>query len=227
MDRGIASSEFHKLEESIVLWRTVIVLTALLLSASCSSGSGGDDVLRLVIVGPPGAGKGTQAERIQAATGIVHISTGAMLRGEVARGSELGERVRVIMERGDLVDDDTILEIVAARLGQPDCDDGFILDGFPRTLAQADGLDDILAEQDKGAVTVIDLSVADAVLMERLLSRGRADDNETTIRNRIVVYREQTAPLISFYKEKGVLIEINGDQPIDEVSAEISRKLEL
>lgn len=211
-----------------MLWRIAIVLAMLLAIVSCSGESSENGAaLRLVILGPPGAGKGTQVEKVQAATGIAHISTGAMLRAEFARGSELGERVKMIMARGDLVDDATILDIVAVRLAQPDCDGGFILDGFPRTIDQADGLDVILAEQSKGTVAVIDLSVPDNVLMERLLGLGRADDTDATIRNRIEVYREQTAPLISFYKEKGVLIEINGDQSIDDVAAEIAKKLKL
>lgn len=181
--------------------------------------------LRLVIMGPPGAGKGTQAEKISKQYGIAHISTGAILRAEVAKGSKLGHQVEETMKKGELVTDDTVLRLVEERLRDPDCRDGFILDGFPRTIAQAEGLEKILERQHRGPVSVIDLVVPDEALSKRLLARGRADDTEETIKNRIRVYHENTAPLIAYYKKRGQLIRVNGDQPIADVFSTIMSEL--
>lgn len=181
--------------------------------------------MQLVIVGPPGAGKGTQAKKINERYGIPHISTGDILRAEVARETELGRQVKGIMERGELVDDAIVLDLIEARLAEPDCQNGFILDGFPRTIPQAEGLEKILSKQAKGEVVVIDIAVPDEALMARLLARQRADDTEETIKNRIRVYHEQTAPLISYYGERDALVKIDGDQSIEDVSAEIDARL--
>lgn len=181
--------------------------------------------LQLVIMGPPGAGKGTQAKKIAESFGIPHISTGAVLRSEIEKDTPLGRQVKAVVERGDLVADEIVLELVETRLLEPDCKDGFILDGFPRTLAQSGGLDDILSRRGTPGLTAINLAVPDEALLDRLLDRGRSDDTRETIENRIRVYHEQTAPLIDYYADKGVLVEINGDQAIDAVFEDIKKIL--
>ncbi|MDH3214668.1 MAG: adenylate kinase [Candidatus Krumholzibacteria bacterium] len=177
--------------------------------------------MQLVIMGPPGAGKGTQARKIAAKYGIPHISTGDILRAEVARGTELGKQVKGIMESGELVADSIVLDLVDVRLAEPDCNNGFILDGFPRTVPQAEGLDGIINRQRTGTLKVIDLVVSDEILVARLLARERADDTEETIHNRIEVYHQKTAPLIGYYGGRGVLVQVNGAQRIDEVFDDI------
>ena len=181
--------------------------------------------LQLVVMGPPGAGKGTQARKISEKYHIPHISTGDILRGEVARDTELGRQVKGIMDRGELVEDSIVLDLVDERLGRPDCDAGFILDGFPRTIPQAEGLEDLLERQGKHELLVIDIAVPDEALMSRLLARKRADDTEETIKNRIRVYHVQTAPLIAYYKGRDVLVSIDGDQSIEAVFAAIDDAL--
>ena len=148
-----------------------------------------------------------------------------MLRAEVAGESKIGKLAKEYMDRGDLVPDDIVLKMVEARLSAPDCRDGFILDGFPRTLVQADGLEQILARRDVKTIKVINLSVPDEVLVARMLARKRADDTEETIQNRIRVYYEKTTPLIDYYKQKGILIDINGDQTIEDVFESIHEEL--
>jgi len=208
--------------------RIGFALVVVVVAASCGSNTsetGSDAPLRLVVMGPPGAGKGTQAKQIVAKYGIPHISTGDILRAEVARDSELGRQVKEIMAEGGLVADDIVLGLVDSRLAEPDCDRGFVLDGFPRTIPQASGLEDILVAQEKTGLKVIDIAVPDAVLTERLLARKRADDTEETIANRIRVYHEQTAPLVAFYEDRNVLIRIDGDQTIEEVFTSIDEAL--
>lgn len=210
----------------IVVGCTVLLLVAL--AASCGSNasdSQSDAPLRLVVMGPPGAGKGTQAKQIEAKYSVPHISTGDILRAEVARDTELGKQVKEIMATGGLVADDIVLGLIDTRLAEPDCDVGFVLDGFPRTIPQATGLEKILAAQNKTGLKVIDIAVPDAVLKGRLLARKRADDTEETIANRIRVYHEQTAPLITFYEDRNILIRIDGHQTIEAVFASIDEAL--
>ena len=194
-------------------------------AASSPSGKTSSEPLQLIILGPPGAGKGTQAKNIVAEYAITHVSTGDMLRAEVAGGSKIGKLAKEYMDRGDLVPDDIVLKMVEARLSAPDCRGGFILDGFPRTLVQADGLEQILARRDVKTIKVINLAVPDEVLVARMLARKRADDTEETIQNRIRVYYEKTTPLIDYYKQKGILININGDQTIEDVFESIHEEL--
>jgi len=170
---------------------------------------------RLVILGRQGAGKGTQCERLSHHYGIPHISTGDMLRSAVAAGTELGRRAKAIMEAGDLVPDSLMQEIVAERLSQPDAAQGFLLDGFPRTEAQAQFLDDYLAP--RALDLVINIEVPDEVVIARMLARGRADDTEEAICRRLELYEKETAPLIHFYRDKGILVSVDGYGSPDEV----------
>ncbi len=177
--------------------------------------------MHLILLGPPGGGKGTQAAQIVEKYGIPQISTGDMLRAERDSGSELGQRANEVMMRGELVSDELILEIVDARLQKPDCAKGFILDGFPRTIPQADGLKGLLEKHNVTDLKTISLDMPDEELISRLLERKRADDTEETIKNRLVVYRENTEPLIDYYRNEGVLPGVNGLQSIEAVSADI------
>jgi adenylate kinase len=177
----------------------------------------------MLILGPPGAGKGTQAAMICRAVGIPHMSTGEMLRDNVARETDLGLRARAIMEAGDLVPDDLVIAIVKERLAGPDAECGFLLDGFPRTAAQAEALDAEVA--DRPLELVINLEVDEDELVSRMLARGRDDDTEETVRNRFVVYRRQTEPLIHHYRCQGLIRTVDGMGSIDEVFARICRAL--
>jgi adenylate kinase len=180
---------------------------------------------RLLLLGPPGAGKGTQAERLVAKLGIPQISTGDMLRAAVKAGTPVGLQAKAFMERGDLVTDAIVIGVTEERLRQPDAQGGFILDGFPRTAAQAEALDALLAKLGVSLECCVALQVDEDELVKRLLRRaeleGRSDDNETTIRNRMRVYREQTQPLNDHYRKLGVLAEVAGDGTMDEVAARI------
>jgi adenylate kinase len=174
---------------------------------------------RVVFLGPPGAGKGTQAQVLGRRLGVPAISTGDMLREEVATGSELGRKVKEIMTLGTLVDDATMAEVVRGRLAKPDVCEGFLLDGYPRTLPQAATLADILraAGCDLDAVLLFD--VPEEVVVRRALARKRGDDAEAVIRERMKEYREKTVPLIGYYRQRGLLREIDGNRPIEEVTA--------
>ncbi|WP_448598026.1 adenylate kinase [Thermoleptolyngbya sp.] len=172
---------------------------------------------RLIFLGPPGAGKGTQAAELAAASAIPHVSTGDILRAAVAGGTELGQKAQSYMDRGELVPDALILDLVRDRLSQSDAQAGWILDGFPRNVEQAKFLDALLAEIGQSCDCVVNLEVPDEVLVTRLLGRGRADDNEEVIRTRLAVYRSQTAPLIDFYRDRQQLVSIDGNQSIEHV----------
>jgi len=185
-------------------------------------------MIRVVFLGPPGAGKGTQAVRIAEKYNVPHISTGDILRAAVKEGTELGKIAKEYMDKGELVPDEIIIGIIKERLSQEDVKkNGFILDGFPRTLPQAEALDKMLEELGMPLDKVIYLNVDDEEIVKRLLARGRADDTEEVIRNRLKVYREQTAPLIDYYASKGLLVEINGVGDIDEITRKIEESLGL
>ena len=183
---------------------------------------------RLLLVGPPGAGKGTQAALVCTALGIPHISTGVMLRDQIDRGTELGLAARAIMDAGDLVPDEIVIAMVDERLAQPDAACGFLLDGFPRTVAQAEALDAQLGEE-RPLEAVVSLEVIEDDVVQRLLDRaakeGRADDNEETIRNRMAVYREQTEPLIAYYQQAGIVRPVDGMGAIEEIFGRIASVL--
>jgi adenylate kinase len=206
----------------------------------------------LVLLGPPGAGKGTQAKRLCAELGLPHVSSGDIFRQHLSAESELGLLAKRYMDQGELVPDDVTIAMIGDRLGQPDCSDGAILDGFPRTPAQADGLDGILAEHGGAVDAVLYVQVSDEELIHRLTGRlvcranghiynlsfnppeqpgvcdidgselyQREDDKEETVRNRIKVYQEQTAPLIEYYRQRDLLVDINGEQPAEQVTDEM------
>lgn len=177
--------------------------------------------MRLLIMGAPGAGKGTQATALAAAYGVPAISTGDIFRANIKNGTELGRQVKAIIDAGDYVPDDVTEAIVADRIAEEDCALGFLLDGFPRTMHQVHFLDRHLAAQGHGLDAVVSLLVDPDVLVARLLDRaekeGRADDNEDTIRRRMEVYAGQTAPLLFHYENKGLLVEVEGTGTVDEV----------
>jgi adenylate kinase len=166
--------------------------------------------MRIVLLGAPGSGKGTQAELIVGKYQIVHVSTGDLLRAEVTAGTDLGLKAKNIMDAGDLVPDEIMLAMIEDRLGKPDVENGFLLDGFPRTLPQAEALDQLLGKLGQPLDAVLFFDVDYSEIMTRLLARKRADDNEETIRNRLEVYEAQTAPLIDYYKAKGNLRTVKG-----------------
>ena len=183
--------------------------------------------MRILILGPQGSGKGTQAKRIAAAYGVPHIATGDMFRAAVADGSELGERVAPILESGGLVPDDLTIELIRARLAD---EDGFVLDGFPRTMAQAEELDTMLDEIGKPLDAVILLQGSDEVATERLATRaveeGRADDSPEAIANRLRLYHELTELVVDRYRAAGIEVVVDGEKPMDEVFAEVQDALE-
>ncbi|MFZ0064721.1 MAG: adenylate kinase [Pseudolabrys sp.] len=191
--------------------------------------------MRVILLGPPGAGKGTQAQRLIAKHGTVQLSTGDMLRTAVAAGTSVGLRAKSIMERGELVPDDVVVAIIADRIDQPDAKRGFVLDGFPRTVPQAEALDRLLAERGLKLDAVIELKVDEGILLQRIekriadmTARGetiRSDDNPEVLKGRLFAYREQTAPLVGYYASKGLLERVDGMAAVDDVSAHISRIL--
>jgi len=190
----------------------------------------------LILLGPPGAGKGTQAKRVVETRSIPQLSTGDMLRAEQASGSELGRKVTAIMDRGDLVSDEVIEEIITARIRKSDCKKGFILDGAVRTVGQAEMIDRLLKRQKRSLDVVIELAVDEEELVNRLRRRiedtkkaglpVRPDDNEETFRKRQAVYREQTAPLIPYYENQGKLRRVDGMGTVEEVAEAIDAILE-
>ena len=183
--------------------------------------------MRLILLGPPGAGKGTQAKILVEAYGIPQLSTGDILRAAIAAKTPLGLEAKAIVDRGDLVSDTIVNGIVSERLDAEDCKPGFILDGFPRTIAQAEALDQMLADKGIALDAVIEIKAEADELVKRVINRAkesggaRADDNEEVLRKRLDVYTQQTAPLVSFYSEQGLLKSVDGMAPIEEVTAAI------
>lgn len=177
--------------------------------------------MRIVLLGAPGSGKGTQAKRLKAELGIAHISTGDLLRAAVKAGTPLGLKAKAVMEAGQLVSDDIVLGLLEERLAQRDTRSGFILDGYPRNLAQANALDALLARLGQPLDAVVKLNVPDAAIIKRCELRfeqeHRADDNPETVRKRLAVYAEQTAPVADFYSRRGLLTEVDGVGAIEAI----------
>lgn len=209
--------------------------------------------MNIILLGAPGAGKGTQAKRLEKRYGLVQLSTGDMLRAAVASGSELGRKAKALMDAGHLVPDDLMIAMISDRIDQADCANGFILDGFPRTTPQAEALDEMLGERDLKLDAVVEMKVDEEALVERITGRytcatcgagyhdrfqrpkvagvcdncggtefkRRADDNEEAVRTRLAAYHAQTAPILPYYRSRGVLRSVDGMAPIDEVTRQI------
>jgi adenylate kinase len=177
---------------------------------------------RLIFLGPPGAGKGTQAQIISENHQIPHVSTGDILRAAVAQQTPLGKQAQDYMNRGELVPDVLILGLIQDRLSYEDTINGWILDGFPRNVHQAAFLEELLVKLEQNADCVLNLAVPDEVLVSRLLARKRKDDNESTIRRRLEVYHQDTVPVIDFYQQRETLKTIDGDRTMEEVTAQLS-----
>ena len=188
--------------------------------------------MKLILLGPPGAGKGTQAKRLEDKYGFVQLSTGDMLRAAVAAGTEVGKIAEAIMARGELVPNEVVVGIISDRIEQPDVAKGYILDGFPRNVAQAEALDAMLQGKGTELDAVVELEVDDSILLSRIETRAtetvggaRADDNAEALAKRLTVYHEQTAPLIAYYKARGKLKTVDGMKDMDEVTRQIEAAL--
>jgi adenylate kinase len=186
--------------------------------------------LNVLLLGPQGAGKGTQAKRISAEYGIPHIASGEILRAEMDAGTELGNRVKDVYDRGDLVSDDLMIELIRNRLEQPDTEAGFVLDGFPRTTVQAEALESMFNDIGRNFSVAFALQIPDEVAFDRLRRRaeveGRVDDTDEAIQRRLDNYHRETEPLIEYYRTRGNLVPIHGNRSENEVFAEIQRALE-
>jgi len=180
------------------------------------------NIMRIVLLGPPGSGKGTQAALLRDQLGLAHVSTGVLLREAVEQQTELGKKAKSFMDAGDLVPDDLVLGLIEERLGQPDVARGFILDGYPRNLAQAEALDAVLERIGQPVDIAVSVTVNESEIVDRLsrraLEEGRSDDTEAVIRNRLRVYAEQTAPVAGHYAKRGQLREVDGMGSVDEVN---------
>jgi adenylate kinase len=181
--------------------------------------------MRMVLLGPPGAGKGTQAARLAERAGIPHIATGDIFRANVAQRTRLGRRAQRYMDRGDLVPDELVIAMVMERLAEADCNTGFLLDGFPRTVAQAEALDQRLAELETPLSAALNFEVTEEELFRRLAGRSaalhRSDDTEQTIRHRLEVFAVKTRPLIDYYAHRGLLVPVDAIGPVERVTARI------
>jgi adenylate kinase len=185
--------------------------------------------VNILLLGPQGSGKGTQANRIADEFGLAHIATGEILRGAIAAGTPLGQEVKPIVERGSLVPDELMINLIRERLEEEDTREGFVLDGFPRTMAQAQALDTMLGEIGRDLDVVFELQVDDATAVDRLANRaleeGRTDDTPEAIARRLSEYHDKTKPLVGYYRLRGNLVGVHGERPIDEVFAEIQETL--
>ena len=187
--------------------------------------------MNLLVLGPQGSGKGTQAGQLAAEHGIPHVATGDMFRAAIAEGAELGREVEPILASGELVPDELTVALIRDRLAQPDAESGFVLDGFPRNLAQAEALDSTLAAIGRTLDAVLYFDLSDEVALERLHGRarkeGREDDRPEVIARRLAIYHEQTEPVVEHYRARGILVPLHAERPIGAVTAEIAAALEL
>jgi adenylate kinase len=187
--------------------------------------------LNLLVLGPQGAGQGTQAKRISAEYGVPHVSTGAMFRAAIAAGTGLGKQVQPLLDSGTLVPDETTVALIRERLAEPDAAEGFVLDGFPRNLAQAEALDAMLGGIDRGLDAILFFDVPDSVGIERALSRaqveGRADDTPEVIARRLATYHAETEPVVEHYRATGKLVPLHAERTIDQVWAEIQSAIDM
>jgi len=186
--------------------------------------------VNILLLGPQGSGKGTQAKLVAQDYGLPHIATGDMLRAAIAAGTELGQRVKPILDSGQLVPDDLMVDLIRERLSDPDADDGFVLDGFPRTLEQAEALDDMLGEIGRGLDLILEFQLDEQTAIDRMLRRaaqeGRPDDTPQVIRTRLELYRDKTLAVVEHYRATGKLVGIHAGRSIDEVYAEVQQALE-
>jgi adenylate kinase len=185
--------------------------------------------MNIILLGPPGCGKGTQGDILAKRAGVMRVSTGDLLRDAAAKGTELGKRAKTFMDKGDLVPDDVIVGLLREVFGSPQASQGVMMDGFPRTVAQAEAVDRLLSERTRQVDTVLFFDVPDEELMKRIAGRakaeGRADDNPESFRQRLVVYRRQTQPLVDFYRKRGILVEIQSVGTISEIAARVQAQV--